>query len=63
MAGFDRPISSLKNMSLMFHTGKVLQPKHKLRILRVRLTPLEPVEKYAARGDLSPFQSIPALDN
>ncbi|XP_024118896.1 lipase member H [Oryzias melastigma] len=52
MAGFDRPISSLKNMSLMFHTGKVLQPKHKLRILRVRLTPLEPVEKPLCRYDV-----------
>uniref|UniRef100_A0A3P9LWS5 Lipase, member Ia n=1 Tax=Oryzias latipes TaxID=8090 RepID=A0A3P9LWS5_ORYLA len=62
LAGFDRDISSLKKVSVKFHTGKCLQPKHKLRILRLRLTPLDRTEKYVAHGDLNSTHSVPVLD-
>lgn len=62
LAGFDRDISSLKKVSVKFHTGKSLQPKHKLRILRLRLTPLDRTEKYVAHGDLNSTHSVPVLD-
>lgn len=34
-------------MSLKFSTGNVFKPKYKLRVLRIRLIPLESTERYA----------------
>lgn len=44
-AQFDKDIKSVKKISLKFSTGNVLKPKYKLRVLRVRLTPLERKER------------------
>ncbi|XP_024862113.1 lipase member H-like isoform X2 [Kryptolebias marmoratus] len=41
LAQFDRDVQQVKKVSMLFSTGKVLQPKRTLRILRVRLTHLE----------------------
>lgn len=45
LAQFDKDVKSVVKMSLQFSTGNVLKPKYKLRVLRVRLTPLEGRER------------------
>uniref|UniRef100_H3CXC9 Lipase, member Ia n=1 Tax=Tetraodon nigroviridis TaxID=99883 RepID=H3CXC9_TETNG len=52
LAQFDKDIKSVEKMSLKFSTGSVLQPKYKLRVLRVRLTPLEREERPLCRYDI-----------
>lgn len=44
-AQFDKDIQSAVTMSLKFSTGNAFKPKYKLRVLRVRLTPLNSTEK------------------
>ncbi|XP_008274482.1 lipase member H [Stegastes partitus] len=51
-AHFDQDIQSVKKVSLEFSTGAVLQPKRKLRALRVRLTNLERKERPLCRYDV-----------
>lgn len=46
-AQFDKDVQSVKKMSLKFSTGNVFKPKYKLRVLRIRLTPVESTERYA----------------
>lgn len=61
-AQFDKDIKSVKKMSLKFSTGNVLKPKYKLRVLRVRLTPLEHKERWAvAPVSSSGFKSMETL--
>lgn len=45
-AQFDKDVQSVKKMSLKFSTGNVFKPKYKLRVLRIRLTPVEGTERY-----------------
>lgn len=45
LAQFDKDIQAVEKVSLKFSTGNVLKPKYKLRILRIRLTPLERKER------------------
>lgn len=42
LATFDKDIQWVEKVSVKFSTGNVLQPKRKLRILRIRLKNLEP---------------------
>lgn len=42
LAAFDKDIQWVEKVSVKFSTGNVLQPKRKLRILRIRLKNLEP---------------------
>ncbi|XP_061595543.1 lipase member H isoform X2 [Cololabis saira] len=51
-AQFDKDIQSVKKVSLKYSTGNVLQPKRKLRILRLRLTHLEHQERPWCRYDI-----------
>uniref|UniRef100_A0A672R248 Lipase member H-like n=1 Tax=Sinocyclocheilus grahami TaxID=75366 RepID=A0A672R248_SINGR len=41
LAQFDRDVQPVKEISLKFCTGKGLRPSKKLRLLRIRLTPLQ----------------------
>ncbi|XP_011609901.1 lipase member H [Takifugu rubripes] len=52
LAQFDKDVKSVMKMSLKFSTGNVLQPKNRLRVLRVRLTPLEGRERPLCRYDV-----------
>lgn len=47
LAQFDKDVKSVMKMSLKFSTGNVFKPKYKLRVLRVRLTPVEGRERWA----------------
>ncbi|XP_076123279.1 lipase member H [Alosa pseudoharengus] len=40
LAQFDRDLQPVERVSISFSTGNVLQPRYKLRVLRIRLTPL-----------------------
>lgn len=51
-AQFDKDIQSVKKMSLKFSTGNVFKPKYKLRVLRIRLTNLERIERPLCRYDI-----------
>ncbi|XP_075876623.1 lipase member H-like [Nelusetta ayraudi] len=51
-AQFDKDIRSAVSMSLKFTTGNAFKPKYKLRVLRVRLTPVNSTEKPLCRYDL-----------
>lgn len=51
-AQFDKDIQSVKKMSLKFSSGEALKPKHKLRLLRIRLTHLERKERPLCRYDI-----------
>ncbi|XP_069002577.1 lipase member H-like [Embiotoca jacksoni] len=51
-AQFPTDIQSVEKVSLKFSTGNVLQPKHKLRILRIRLTHLESKHRPLCRYDI-----------
>ncbi|XP_073335784.1 lipase member H [Pagrus major] len=51
-AQFDKDIQSVRKVSLKFSTGKVLMPKYKLRLLRIRLTHLERAERPLCRYDI-----------
>lgn len=44
-AQFDKDVQSVMNMSLKFYTGNAFKPKYKLRVLRVRLTPVNSAER------------------
>lgn len=52
LAQFQRGMSSVEKVSLQFSTGKVLQPQLKLRVLRVRLRPLEGGDRPLCRYDV-----------
>lgn len=41
LAQFDRDVQPVKEVTLRFCTGKGLGPRKKLRLLRIRLTPLQ----------------------
>ncbi|KTF72911.1 hypothetical protein cypCar_00048594, partial [Cyprinus carpio] len=41
LAQFDRDVQPVKEVTLRFCTGKGLRPRKKLRLLRIRLTPLQ----------------------
>lgn len=47
-AQFDRDIRSAVSMSLKFTTGNAFKPKYKLRVLRVRLTPVNSTDRWVA---------------
>lgn len=52
LAHFDRdPKTPVKNISLTFTTGNVFKPLYKLRVLRLRLTPMETNERPLCRYD------------
>lgn len=51
-AQFPRSVSAVEKVSLLFSTGKILQPKRKLRVLRIRLTDLEGRERPLCRYDV-----------
>lgn len=44
LVSFDKDIQAVEKVSFKFSTGNILQPKKKLRVLRIRLTNLEPKE-------------------
>ncbi|KAF3706480.1 Lipase member H [Channa argus] len=52
LAQFDKDIQKVEKMSLKFSTGNVLKPKYKLRVLRIRLTHLEPEQRPLCRYDV-----------
>uniref|UniRef100_A0A672ZT97 Lipase member H-like n=1 Tax=Sphaeramia orbicularis TaxID=375764 RepID=A0A672ZT97_9TELE len=52
LAQFDKDVPSVKKISLKFTTGNVLKPKYKLRVLRMRLTPIERKERPLCRYDI-----------
>ncbi|XP_076606933.1 lipase member H [Chaetodon auriga] len=51
-AQFDKDTQSVEKMSLKFSTGNVFKPKYKLRVLRVRLTHLERMDRPLCRYDI-----------
>lgn len=52
LAQFDRDLQPVDHISLSFTTGNALQPRHKLRVLRIRLTPLSSTNRPLCRYDL-----------
>lgn len=58
LAQFDKGVKSVMKMSLKFSTGNVLKPKYKLRVLRVRLTPLEGQERWAVAAVPRPASGL-----
>lgn len=70
LAQFDKENQSVEKLSLKFSTGNVFKPKYKLRILRVRLTPLEHQHRPLCRYDVLleenkevTFRPIPCEDS
>lgn len=70
LAQFDKDIQSVKKISLKFTTGNVFKPKYKLRVLRMRLIPVESKERPLCRYDILlpeneevTFRPIPCEDN
>lgn len=57
LAAFDKDIQWVEKVSVKFSTGNVLQPKRKLRILRIRLENLEPKEN-KAQGSLCRYDVL-----
>uniref|UniRef100_A0A8C5EC93 Lipase member H-like n=2 Tax=Gouania willdenowi TaxID=441366 RepID=A0A8C5EC93_GOUWI len=51
-AQFDQHIENVKKVSVKFSTGNVFQPKRKLRVLQMRLTPLDHRERSQCRYDV-----------
>ncbi|XP_034540081.1 lipase member H-like [Notolabrus celidotus] len=51
-AHFEKDIGSVKKVTVTFSTGNVFKPKYKLRVLRLRLTHLERVERPLCRYDI-----------
>ncbi|XP_041808232.1 lipase member H [Chelmon rostratus] len=51
-AQFDKDPQSVEKMSLKFSTGNVFKPKYKLRVLRIRLTHLEHMDRPLCRYDI-----------
>ncbi|XP_055035148.2 lipase member H [Misgurnus anguillicaudatus] len=69
-AQFDREIQSVKQITVKYRTAKALCPKNKLRILRIRLTPLQSKLRPLCRYDLLleenkdvTFRPIPCEDS
>ncbi|KAM4727385.1 lipase member H [Anableps anableps] len=52
LALFDRGIQSVKTVSLKYHAGVACNSKRKLRILRIRFTPLDRKERPLCRYDI-----------
>lgn len=52
LAPFDKDIQSVKKISLKYTTGNVFKPKYKLRILRMRLMPVESKGRPLCRYDI-----------
>ncbi|XP_026228108.1 lipase member H [Anabas testudineus] len=52
LAQFDKDVPAVEKVSLKFSNSNMLKPKHKLRILRIRLTPLERHERSLCRYDV-----------
>ncbi|KAM9846812.1 lipase member H isoform 1-T2 [Aulostomus maculatus] len=52
LAQFDKDLTSVKRVSLIFSTGNVFKPKYTLRVLRIRLTPLESRDRALCRYDI-----------
>lgn len=52
LAQFDKEIPSVEKVTLKFSTGDVFKPKYKLRIIRVRLTPLGHTHRPLCRYDV-----------
>uniref|UniRef100_A0A673LJC4 Lipase member H-like n=1 Tax=Sinocyclocheilus rhinocerous TaxID=307959 RepID=A0A673LJC4_9TELE len=70
LAQFDRDVQPVKEISLKFCTGKGLRPSKKLRLLRIRLTPLQNHLRPLCRYDLLleenkevTFRPIPCEDS
>ncbi|XP_042355501.1 lipase member H-like isoform X2 [Plectropomus leopardus] len=70
LAQFDKDIHSVRKVSLKFSTGNVFKPKHKLRVLRIRLSHLERKERPLCRYDFLleenkefSFKPIPCEDS
>uniref|UniRef100_A0A671KMA2 Lipase member H-like n=1 Tax=Sinocyclocheilus anshuiensis TaxID=1608454 RepID=A0A671KMA2_9TELE len=70
LAQFDRDVQPVKEISLKFCTGKGLRPRKKLRLLRIRLTPLQNHLRPLCRYDLLleenkevTFRPIPCEDS
>ncbi|XP_070839348.1 lipase member H [Chaetodon trifascialis] len=51
-AQFDKDTQSVEKMSLKYSTGNVFKPKYKLRVLRVRVTHLERMDRPLCRYDI-----------
>jgi len=41
LAQFDEDLSPIQKISLRIVTGNVIGPRYKIRLLRIRITPLE----------------------
>ncbi len=41
LAQFDEDLDSIQKISLRIVTGNVIGPRYKIRLLRIRITPLE----------------------
>ncbi|XP_027887691.1 lipase member H-like isoform X1 [Xiphophorus couchianus] len=52
LAMFDRNIQSVKNVSLKYYAGMGCNSKRKLRVLRIRFTPLDRKKKPLCRYDI-----------
>ncbi|KAL2093194.1 hypothetical protein ACEWY4_010506 [Coilia grayii] len=52
LAQFDRDLQPVEQVSLSFWTGNLLPPRYKLRVLRIRLTPLNGSNRPLCRYDL-----------
>ncbi|KAK0153657.1 Lipase member H [Merluccius polli] len=52
LAQFDRDVTTVEKMSVTFFSSIVLRPKHKLRVLRLRLQRLEGSDRPLCRYDL-----------
>nr|XP_019933581.1 PREDICTED: lipase member H-like [Paralichthys olivaceus] len=45
LAQFDEDLQQVQKISLRINTGNVIGPRYKIRLLRIRLTPLEHPER------------------
>ncbi|XP_012674113.1 lipase member H isoform X2 [Clupea harengus] len=70
LAQFDRDLQPVERVTLSFSTGNALKPRYKLRVLRIRLTPLHSSNRPLCRHDLLleenkevTFRPIPCEDS
>ncbi|KAM4620293.1 lipase member H [Polymixia lowei] len=70
LAQFDKDLQSVTKVSIRFSTGNALKSKHKLRVLRIRLTHLERKDRPLCRYDILlvqndeiTFRPIPCEDS
>lgn len=53
LAQFDDDLQPIQKISLRINTGNVIGPRYKIRLLRIRLTPLEHPERSVLSAALS----------